>query len=53
MIEYASLVKECVVIGVNDRLEIWSEDKWQQFMSDNEESLSDIAENLFNVDFDM
>ena len=53
LIEYASLVKECVVIGVNDRLEIWSEDKWQQFMSDNEESLSDIAENLFNVDFDM
>jgi len=53
LVEYADLIKECVVIGVNDRLEIWSEDKWQQFMSDNNASLSDIAENLFNVDFNM
>jgi MraZ protein len=51
--EYASLNKECVVIGVNDRLEIWSEDLWNKFMADNEQTLSDAAENLFDTNFDM
>ena len=51
--EYASLTKECVVIGVNDRLEIWSEAVWNNFMKENEKSLSDTAENLFDVNFDM
>lgn len=51
--EYAQLTKECVVIGVNDRLEIWSESVWNNFMKENEQSLSDTAENLFDVNFDM
>ncbi len=48
--EYASLDKECVIIGVNDRLEIWSKDKWDNFFTDNKESLSDIADHLFNTE---
>ena len=47
---YAGLNKECVIIGANDRLEIWSEDNWNTFFSENEDSLSDIAENLFKAD---
>src|SRR5574344_6975 len=47
LIEYAGLTKECVIIGANDRLEIWSEDSWNKFMEDNIDNLSDIAENLF------
>lgn len=50
--EYASLTKDCVIIGVNDRLEIWSKEKWEGFYSENSENLSDIAENLFTVDMD-
>ena len=46
---YADLTKECIVIGVNDRLEIWSKEKFEQTLAINEESLSDIADNLFNV----
>jgi MraZ protein len=46
--EYADLTKECVIIGVNDRLEIWSKNRFEEFFTDNEESLSDIAENLFD-----
>jgi len=49
LITYASLNKDCVIIGVNDRLEIWSEDNWNNFIINNEDNLSDIAENLFNT----
>ena len=50
---YANLSKECVIIGVGDRLEIWDNEKWNQFFEANEDSMSDIAENLFTVDIDM
>lgn len=50
---YANLTKECVVIGVGDRLEIWDNGKWNQFFEENEDSMSDIAENLFTADIDM
>ncbi len=49
LIGYASITKNCVVIGVNDRLEIWAEDSFNKFMSENEDDLSDIAEHLFDV----
>jgi len=45
--DYADLIKECVVIGVNDRLEIWSKDNFNKFLKENIDNLSDIAENLF------
>lgn len=48
LINYASLEKECVVVGVNDRIEIWSKSAWEKFFDDNSENLSDIAENLFD-----
>ena len=47
LVSYANLTKECVIIGANDRLEIWSEDLWDNFIESNEDNLSDIAENLF------
>ena len=47
LIEHAKLDKECVVIGVNDRLEIWSKESWENFYDENVDKLSDIAENLF------
>ena len=50
LIKYAGLNKDCVIIGVNDRLEIWDKEAWDNFISDNEENLSDIAEKLFAVD---
>ena len=53
LIDYASLEKDCVVIGVNDRLEIWSKDKWEEFFNANSDTLSDIAENLFIGDIDV
>ena len=51
LIEYAGLKKECVIIGVNDRLEIWSLDKYNNLMNENFDKLDDISENLFDGDF--
>lgn len=51
LVEYANLKKECAIIGVNDRLEIWSLEKFNSLISDNADNLSEIAENLFEVDF--
>lgn len=49
---YAELKKECVVIGVNDRLEIWSKEKWDNFMEVSKEEFSDLADNLFDTSID-
>ena len=53
LVAYADLDKECVVIGVNDRLEIWSKTNWEKFFETNEAHLSDIADNLFEVNLDL
>ncbi len=47
LLAYANLTKECVIIGANDRIEIWDKQAWDQFLNDNSDKLSDIAENLF------
>ena len=49
LISYADLKKECVVIGVGDRLEIWSSDNWNKFYDTNKEDMSNIAETLFDT----
>ena len=53
LIEYAKIKKECAFIGVNDRLEIWALEDFNNLMDDNKDNLSDIAENLFSMDFEM
>lgn len=52
LISYADLKKECVIIGVGDRLEIWSEEKWNDFYETNKDAMSDIAEDLFDSNFE-
>ena len=47
LVSYASLKRECVIIGVNDRIEIWSKEMWDGFISENEENFSDMADHLF------
>lgn len=51
--EYATLLKECVIIGVNDRVEIWSKDNWNAFMNKSKEELSDLADHLFETDIEV
>ena len=47
--DYASLCKDVVIIGVSDRIEIWSDKAWDEFLNNNIDRLSDIAENLFDA----
>ena len=47
LVSYADIDKECVIIGANDRIEIWSDKGWKNFMDVNSSKLEDIAENLF------
>ncbi len=44
---YAGLIKECIIIGVDDRLEVWSKERWEGFVEENEANYSQIADNLF------
>ena len=46
--DYACLTKEVVLIGVLNRVEIWSSDNWDKFMTDNFDDLSSISNDLFN-----
>ena len=48
LMKYADLNKDCTIIGVGHRLEIWSEERWNKFISENEDNLSEIADNLFS-----
>lgn len=48
LISYANIIKECVIIGTGDRLEIWSNELWNSFFDSAKDNMSDIAENLFN-----
>ena len=45
---YAGLEKECVIIGANDRIEIWSKENWDKFNEEYGDTLESVAENLFN-----
>ena len=53
LINYASIEKDCVIIGTGDRLEIWSEDAWNSFFDSASINMFDIAENLFNESVDL
>ncbi|UOQ43140.1 division/cell wall cluster transcriptional repressor MraZ [Halobacillus salinarum] len=48
--KYAALDKECVVIGVSNRIEFWSSDEWETYFDASEESFSEIAENMLDFD---
>jgi len=47
---YSVIEKECVVIGVSNRVEIWSKEKWDDYVLESEESFEDLAENLMDFD---
>lgn len=49
---YAEIKKECVVIGVGERLEVWSIEKWNEFFDENKKDLSDLADHLFETNFE-
>lgn len=53
LVQYSKLIKDCLIIGVDERLEIWSKESWETFINENEDNLSDIADNLFASNFNI
>lgn len=47
--DYAKIQKKCVVVGVSNRFEIWSDTRWLDFSTDAEKNFNEIAENM--IDF--
>lgn len=45
--EYAGLDKDCVVIGVRNKLEIWNPTTWAQYTAAQEEAFANLSEELF------
>lgn len=50
LVHYANLNRECVIIGVNERLEIWDKESFDNFFVENESKFSEISEHLFDKD---
>lgn len=50
LLQYAHLEKECVILGVSNRIEIWSKPIWKDYFAKSEESFSEIAENMMDFD---
>lgn len=50
---YANLKKEVVVIGLANRLEIWSQDIWEKYSNSTAENYEELAEKMvdFEIDF--
>ena len=48
---HAGLEKKCVIVGVSNRFEIWSEERWNSFTDEAEENFDEIAENMIDFEF--
>ena len=48
LLQYAEIKKECVIIGVDDCLEIWSKEKWEGYLENNASNLAEVADQLFS-----
>ncbi|WDF81677.1 division/cell wall cluster transcriptional repressor MraZ [Lacticaseibacillus pabuli] len=48
LMQHADLSKACVLVGVSSRIEIWSEERWDKFADNAEESFDEISENLMD-----
>lgn len=46
LVEIAGIQKACVIVGVSDYFEIWSEDRWNSFDEEAGASFEDDAEEL-------
>lgn len=47
--EYGKLTKDVVVIGVSTRVELWSKDVWESYVTEAESSFEAIAEKIVDL----
>lgn len=46
--DYAELERNCVIIGVSNRIEIWSEQRWEKAAEEAAADFDDMAEDLLD-----
>lgn len=46
LIQEASLEKQCVFVGVSNKVEIWSKEKWESYYAEASDSFDEIAETI-------
>ncbi|KKQ79700.1 MAG: protein MraZ [Parcubacteria group bacterium GW2011_GWC2_38_7] len=44
--KYAGMKKRAIIAGLYNRLEVWDEDKWNEYKTKTEKNSNEIAENL-------
>ncbi|MBU3934336.1 MAG: division/cell wall cluster transcriptional repressor MraZ, partial [Candidatus Omnitrophica bacterium] len=44
--EYAGIERQVVVVGIANRIEIWSQKRWKEFYEKTQGAFEDIAEKL-------
>ena len=45
--DYASLAKDCIVIGAMNWIEIWDATSWQTYSDQQEQAFADLSEEVF------
>lgn len=48
---YASLERDCVIIGVSNRVELWAKESWESYFQQAQDSFAEIAEGLVDLGF--
>jgi MraZ protein len=46
--EFAKIKADVVIVGVSNRMEIWSKESWKQFYESTKDKFEKVAENIFN-----
>lgn len=49
--QYAHLNKECVIVGVSNRIEIWDLERWEEINKAMIDQFDDIVEAMIDFDF--
>lgn len=49
--EYASLSKECILLGIDKYIELWDSDTYEKYLEDSDESFAEAAEELNAISF--
>jgi DNA-binding transcriptional regulator/RsmH inhibitor MraZ len=51
MVVWFSSEKEVVMVGVANRVEIWSKERWQECIDSYDDDMDEVAENMESLGF--
>jgi len=49
--DYAGVKSKVIITGMHNRLELWADEKWNDFKKEMEENSEEVAENLSEIGF--